>query len=208
MDQRHLDRIWLLSARFYELQGLRVALAGACMALVVGGYLVASSQPTDTGAMVALVASFIPVIPGVWWLNRYYATTFGRQVWNPPQRVQKIFLLLYFFVAAALNAWIPGIPAGAPTVATVAVLSVWVVVRDWPWRVYYLLPTVAVAIGLTVSASGAGLLAPGRTLGTIFLLLGASFVPIGVLDHLLLVKLLNQAREQQTAGLPQSGGPR
>ena len=80
MDQHQLDRIQLLSARFHELQGLRVALAGACMAVGVGGYLIATPQPTNNGAMIAMLLSFVPVVPGVAWLNRYYATTFGRQV--------------------------------------------------------------------------------------------------------------------------------
>ena len=87
MDQHRLDRIRLLSARFHELQGLRVALAGACMALVVGGYLIATPQPTNNGAMIAMLVSFVPVVAGMPRLNRYYATTFGRQVWSPSRKV-------------------------------------------------------------------------------------------------------------------------
>ena len=37
------------------------------------------------------------------------------------------------------------------------------------------------------------------TLGVMFLLLGASMVPIGLLDHLLLVKLMKEAREAAAA---------
>ena len=37
------------------------------------------------------------------------------------------------------------------------------------------------------------------TLGTMFLLIGASLVPIGILDHLLLVKLMREVRESQNA---------
>ena len=197
-EQDHLDRIRLLSARFYELQGLRVAFAGACISLVVGGYFIAAPRPTDNGAMIAMLVSFVPVVPGVWWLNRYYAATFGRQVWSPP-RYAPLFVLGFYVVASSLNAWIPEIPAGAPTMAIVAVASMWVAIRDWPYRAYYLGATAAVVTGFAVTASGAGLLAPNLTLGTIFLLFGASFVPIGVLDHLLLVKLMREARESQTA---------
>ena len=93
MDQHRLNRIRLLSARFYELQGLRVALAGACMALVVGAYVIATPQPTNNGAIVAMLVSFIPVVGVMPRLNRYYATTFGRQVWTPPRKLQVLFLI-------------------------------------------------------------------------------------------------------------------
>ena len=201
MDQHPLDRIRLLSARFHELQGLRVALTGACIALVVGGYLVFSPQPTDNGSMVALAASFVPVVPGVWLLNRYYATNFGLQVGSPPKhpRYLNLFFVFYFLLSLLLNAAIPSIPAGAPTALTAALISVWVAIRDWPHRAHYLVVTAAVVIGFAVSASGAGLLPANLTVGTIFVLLGASFVLVGVVDHLLLVKLMKEARQTQTS---------
>jgi hypothetical protein len=201
MTENHLDRIRLLSARFHELQGLRVALAGACMALVVGGYLVAWPQPTNNGAMVAMLVSFVPVVAIMPLVNRYYATTFGRQVWTPSRNLP-LFMGIYLVIAWSMNAWIPEIPAGGPTTATVALLSGWVAIRDWPWRASYLLATAAVALGLAASAPVGGLLAPNMTLGVMFLLIGASMVPIGVLDHLLLVKLMKQARAPLTETAP------
>ena len=140
MDQHHLDRIRLLSTRFRELQGLRVAFAGVCMTLVIGGYLIASPQPTNDGAMVAMLVSFVPVAAGMPRLNRYYATTFGRQVWSPPRKWHVFFLIGigYSWVGWWLHATIPAIPAGAPTTWIVALLSLWVAIRDWPTRAYYL----------------------------------------------------------------------
>ena len=193
MNQNHLIRIRLLSARFHELQGLRVALAGACLALVVGGYLLAAPLPTNNGAMIAMLLAFVPVTAVMPRLNRYYATTFGRQVWTPSRKVP-LFMGLYLLIGWSLNASVPEIPAGTPTTATAALLSMWVAIRDWPFRAYYLLATAAVAGGLTLSAPVGGVLAPNMTLGVLFLLLGASMVPIGLLDHLLLVKLMKEAR--------------
>ena len=193
MDRHRLDRIRLLSARFHELQGLRLAFAGACLTLGVGGYLMGTAQPTDTGAMIALVASFVPVIVGMPWLNRYYATTFGRQEWSR-SRYAPLFLIVYVAVGWCLNTWIPSIPAGAPTTATVILASLWIAVRDWPWRAYYLGCATAVAIAFTASASGTGVLAAQMTLATIFVTIGAAFVAIGLLDHLLLVKLMKDVR--------------
>ena len=195
MDRKQLERIQLLSARFHELQGLRAALAGAAIAVGVGGYLLATAEPTNNGALGALVVSFVPVVPGVWWLNRYYAATFGRQVFTPKPFVRPaLFLLAYTAVGMVLNATIPAIPAGAPTVAVVALVSVWVALRDWPWRAYYLLVPAALALAFTVTASGGGALDPGLTLSVLFVTLGVSMAAVGLLDHLLLVKLTQQSR--------------
>jgi uncharacterized iron-regulated membrane protein len=109
------------------------------------------------------------------------------------------FLVGYFCVAWWLNAAIPEIPAGGPTVLIVGLFSLWVAFRDWPWRGYYLLPALAVAGGLAASAPVGGLLVPNLTLGVMFPLLGGSMVAVGLLDHLLLVKLMKEARESQAA---------
>jgi hypothetical protein len=184
MNKERLDRIRLLSARFHELQGLRLAFAGVCLTVGMGGYLTATPNPTDSGALIAVAASFLPVIAAMPWLNRYYATTFGRQT-RRRTRYAALFLILYFVIAGSLHVSILSIPAGAPTLATVVLVSLFVAIRDWPWRAYYVGAAAAVVIGFAVSASG---------VATVFLLLGASFIPIGLFDHLLLVKLMKEAR--------------
>ena len=205
MDPQRLERIRLLSSRFHELQGLRVALAGIAIILAVGSYVMAAPVPTNNGAMIALGASFLVMVPGMWWLNRYYAETFGRQVWKPG-RFTWLFLPAYFVVASLLNTFIPSIPAGAPTAATVVVVSMWVAIRDWPWRAYYLAAPLAVAMAFPFTASGGGVIDPQLTLAVLFLTIGAAFVPIGLLDHMLLVKLMKEARvpESTTAVDPGS----
>ena len=197
MDQARLERIRLLSTRFHELQGLRVALAGACIAVVVGVYLMVTPTPTGNGAMVALLLSFGPVIPAMVRLNRYYASTFGRQVWTGPKHPKRLwlFVLCYNVVGWTLNTWIPSLPAGTPTLATVALASLFVAIRDWPWRAYYIGVALAVAAAFTASASGTGWIDhPGLTLGMLFVTVGVSMVVVGVLDHLLLVKLIQDVR--------------
>jgi hypothetical protein len=154
--------------------------------------------PTNNGALIALATSVVLMGPGMWWLNRYYAATFGRQVWKPG-RFTWLFLPAYFVVASLLHASIPSIPAGGPTVATVVVVSVWVAIRDWPWRAYYLAAPVAVAIAFTFTASGGGIINPSLTLAVLFVTIGASFLPIGMLDHMLLVKLMKEARAPESA---------
>ena len=199
MTQERLERIRLLSRRFRELQGLRIAFVGAALVLVLGGYLITTSKPTDTGAMIAVAISFVLIVPAQWRLNHYYAAKFGRQVSSRPPNYWRFFFIgfAYSVVTSTLNAKIPEIPAGAPSLAFVAMASIWLAIRDWPWRAYYLLATVAVATGFIASAPVTGVLEPGMTLAAIFLLLGASMVPIGVLDHLLLVRLMKEVRESQ-----------
>ena len=202
MDQRRLERIRLLSSHFHELQGFRVAAAGASMALGLALYLLVMPNPTSEGALVALGLSFAPVFPAVWWLNRYYAAAFGRQVMRLPDGWRKAYLLLivYFMIGMWLNARFPEIPAGAPTAATVALLSLWVTARDWPWRAYYASATVAVAIAFAAGASGA--IDPGARVAVTFLLTGVSMMAIGLLDHRLLVTLVEEARVSQTSSVP------
>jgi hypothetical protein len=104
---------------------------------------------------------------------------------------------VYSVVGAILNDRYEAIPAGAPTLWTVGLASVWLAVRDWPWRAYYLLAAGAVALGFIASAPITGALPPNLTIGVIMLLLGASMVAIGLLDHALLVKLMKEARDSQ-----------
>ena len=198
MDQHRLDRIRFLSRRFNELKGLRVAFTGLCIVVGLGSYFAATAGPSDNGAMIALLVSFAPVVPGVWWLDRYYDSTFGRQVSAPAPKWRLLAMIpLFLGFVAYLNYRFPSIPPGGPTLAVVAVASALVAIRDWPWRGYYLVATAAVAVSFAASPSGAGVLGPITTLGLMFLAVGASMVPIGVLDHFLLVRLVKEARQPQ-----------
>jgi hypothetical protein len=193
MDQLQLARIRLLSARFSELQGLRVTLAGSSITVAVGGYLAAAPTPTNNGALVAFLLSWVPVFALMPYVSRYYQTRFGRQRWTASRKMW-LFFGAYVVLAFALNAAIPEIPAGTPTLATVALVSIAVAIRDWPWRAYYLGVTAAMASGFALTASGAGLLPAHLTLVTLLLVLGVSMVSVGILDHLLLVRLMRDAR--------------
>ena len=198
MDQHRLNRIRFLSRRFNELQGLRITFTGLCIAVGLGSYLLVAARPTDNGALVALAVSFVPVVPGMLWLNRYYTSTFGRQVSVPPPRWRLLAVIPVWVFMAFLNARFPSIPAGAPTLFVVAVASAWIAIRDWPWRGYYFVATATVALTFAASASGAGVLSSGGTLGPMFLAVGVSMVPIGLSDHFLLVRLVKEARASQS----------
>jgi hypothetical protein len=208
MTQHRLQRIGFLSTRFVELHGFRTAVVGASLALVMGSYLVLTPTPSNNGALLALGLSFVPMAPGVWWANRYYSATFGRQVIkarNPGRLIA--FGCAYWVIGFSLDKAFPAIPAGAPTAATVVLFASWVAVRDWPVRAYYLAAPAAVIAAFMVTASGGGVLTPNLTLVTIFFTLGVSIVVIGLLDHRLLVKLVEDAREVSAPSDPVACAP-
>lgn len=198
MDPARLRRIHLLGKRFHELQGLRIALTGASLSSVVGAYALLWPEPTNYGTLAAVAVSVVPTALGMPGLNRYYAANFGRKV--PASQPRSwlpfvLFVAVYNMVGFWLNARFPEIPTGAPTIWTITLLSVFVAVRDWRWRSYYLLAPLATGIAFIASASVSGALEPGLTLAVMFPALGASMVAIGLLDHLTLVRLVREARE-------------
>lgn len=199
MDDRQLARIRFLSSRFLELQGLRVALAGATMATVFGSYLVAA-QPTHTGGMIALVVSFALMAPGQWWAHRFYATTVGRQVRSRRNLWPSlIFMSVYFVIGMYLNRRYPEIPAGAPTAATVVLASLIIAVRDWPWRAHYAGVTVIVAFAFSSNVFGVDVIDRGLALTMTFFAAGISFTLVGLLDHRLLMTLMREVRLPEAA---------
>jgi hypothetical protein len=208
MDETRLARIRLLSSRFNQLQGLRVAAAGALLAIVMAVYVVVRPAPYNEGALVALLVWLPLAAQSEWWLRGYYTRTFGRQVSRPKSpRQTAVLVLMYFAIAWYLNWRFPAIPSGAPTAFGVVLGSVWVAVRDWPWRAYYLGATAAVAIALGLSAAVGGALDPSLTLAAMFFAIGTAMVPIGLLDHRLLVQLTDEAREASAPSDPVACSP-
>ena len=204
MDQHHLARIRLLSRRFLELQGLRLAFAGATLAAVLGSYMTVT-HPTDNGALVALGAAFLLMLPGQWWVHRYYANTVGRQVPKPHNSMWTVaFLLAYFAIATYLNRSYPELPAGTPTTLIVVLFSMWVAIRDWRWRGYYAGVAVAVASTFGANVAGVDVIDRGMTLAATLFATGLSFIAAGLLDHRLLLRLMKDAREPQSAPTRQS----
>ena len=158
----------------------------------------ATPQPTNNGAMVAMLVSFVPVVAGHAVAESLLRDDVRTPGVEPPRKLAAVLL-----VVLHRGGLVPErrdsrrFRAGAPTLSFVGLVSLWVAIRDWPWRAYYLGATAAVAIGFAASAPVGGLLAPDMTLGVMFILLGVSMVPIGLLDHLLLVKLMKEVREQE-----------
>ena len=74
MENDHpLERLRLVSRRFAELQGLRVALAGSVFTLVFGTYLMVRPAQGRGGVWIALAIAFGLILPGERVIRRYYA---------------------------------------------------------------------------------------------------------------------------------------
>jgi hypothetical protein len=206
MDKRHLDRIRLLGTRFHALQGLRLAFGGVSLAMIAGVYLLAAAPPTNDGAIVCLLVASALTLAVQPYFNRYYADNFGRQVWKPSPHLKYAPLILtpYWMLGFYLNAKFPQIPAGTPTVVNFSLLALIVVALDWRWRAYYLLVPAAAAASFAATASAGGFLLPHLTLCTLFISIGTSVAAVGLLDHLLLVRLVKEAREPLTHPSAQS----
>lgn len=199
MDEHQLRRIRFLSRRFLELQGLRVAFAGGTIAIVLGSYL-SVAEPTTSGSTIAMLVASVLMIPGEWGLHRYYARTVGRQVPTPEVRWPTlVFLTICLWIGVYLDRRFPAIPAGGPTMAAVVVISLWVAIRDWPWRAHYLGAAAAVAIAFGATVFSADVIDPGMTLAVTFFVTGLSFAPVGLLDHWLLIRLMADARDPEAA---------
>jgi hypothetical protein len=162
--------------------------------VVFGSYL-AAAEPTHAGILVALVVSTLVMLPGDRALGRYYDVTFGRQVPHPrdPRRTVLVTGSLGFFGSLFRldPLWL--------CVYIVGAYSLWIAIRDWPLRGYYLGATAAVAIGGIARMATAGVADPDFTRAMSFLLVGVAFVPIGFLDHHLLVTLIRESREAASA---------
>jgi hypothetical protein len=204
MTPARLDRIRFLSRRFYELQGLRVAAAGAAISVVFAAYL-SLTHPTDTGGLIALGLAFVLMIPGQSWAHHYYARTFGRQVRTRPNPAAVVALFtIYFVIATYVDRRFPAIPAGGPTLGIVVMVSLVVAIRDWRWRAHYLGMAAAVATAFTLNVAGVDVIDRGMTLSITLLVTGLSMIGVGLIDHLLLVRLVNDARQPDAADAPAS----
>jgi hypothetical protein len=157
---------------------------------VFGSYLMAA-EPTESGVLIGIGISVLLLLPADLGLKRYYASMFGRQVPHPRDRRSLITFIVVFSIMGTVLDPMPS------SLVFIGAYSLWIAIRDWPLRRYYLGATAAV--GVAGTAYVAGNTAPGVALAMSFLAIGVAFVPIGFLDHQLLVTLARESREAAAA---------
>lgn len=182
-----------VTERYWELQGLRSVLVGGAYVAVFGlTFVVAGPAPSDIAMVLALAAAFAIILPGMLWLDRYYANTFGTIEPSKATRRKAILvvpgtLFLTMFVERALD-----LRQMTLFFAACAVFELWIVFRDWPQRPYHLLGSVAAMFAVALQLTG-----PVDRTGlpiAAFFVVGAAIVVTGMLDHKLLAATLHGAR--------------
>jgi hypothetical protein len=204
MDEHdRLRRIRLVSHRYYELQGLRGALVGTAFTLSMGWYLVATGWKEGViHPGFALALAFAIMIPGMLWLDRYYATTFGRV--KPDAAVQRLGTVVIPIgagVATIVDNWVLN-SSGAGLFLALGAFWLWVAIRDWPLRGYILVEVIAAFVAGAVQLTGAARQAPDSALAAGFLLIGVAEVMTGFADHRLLTRFFTLAHSEKVPELP------
>jgi hypothetical protein len=207
-DRQTLARIRIVSERFVELQGLRVALGGSVFTLVFGTYLITEPPHGMVSIWIAMALSFAVLVPVERWVRSYYASTFGRQ---QPKG----------FATNAGSGWQRGMAIGAglvvvdklfgtqPPAGTFLVLSVmmlWVTIRDWPFRRHQLGGAAAGACAFLLQLTPEAAAEPDTAIAAGFFLMSAMWVPVGILDHQLLASAMRGRESSDTADLPAKAG--
>lgn len=200
MDQR-LKTIRLLTERYSELQGLRVAFAGGLIAATCGAVLIAAPQPDLRVVNLAVLAAFGVDLAAHLLLARYYRSRYGRIDAPRSRAASGWFAVALVAVITILdNTYRTGPFAGLLVVGAVSAL--WVVVRDFPMRSYYLLGVVSSSLGATLMLIAAGTPQLGRAQALGMFVFGLTYIPIGLLDHRLLTSAMRSPTRE--AGLTTS----
>ena len=194
MDQQ-LTAIRLVTERYREMQGLRLVLGGVAFVSTCGAYTLAGAPWGSSGLLIALVTAFAIMTPGMLLLDRYYTQRFGSIVSSASQRAT---FWRPAAVAVALSVANQGLGlsplAGALPIA--GALTLWITIRDWPLRGHHL-----IAACTTVVATWIATMAPGGDRqvaeGLAFAVFGAGYIPVGLLDHWMLVRTLRGSFPQQ-----------
>jgi hypothetical protein len=182
----------LAAERFPELQGLRSALIGGV--ILLGDALYVLLPPlvdvdTTRAGVFAVSAAAVIGVAGMLQLDRYYAGAFGRMTPLPRARWFGLVGAPGAMMSALVLERLWSLPAWSLFFTAWAVISLWIVVRDWPLRIHYLLSCAAglIAAGLCWQNGPPGQGAPDRFA---LLAIGAAMAVCGVRDHAVLVAAL------------------
>src|SRR5450759_162306 len=148
-----LARISFVTRRFHELQGLGTAAYGFGLVLAVLMNHAVSSlyRPSpfqaltfaNTVGVLALLSAF-----------RLYRQTFGDPVVPPSRKILAGLLILGVMAGGAGDMWAQVNGNEGPSIMAVvlASCSIWIVARDWRWRIHYLGAAAAGLMGALVTA--------------------------------------------------------
>ena len=205
-----LERIVFVTRRFGELRGLVCASAGA---LLILGVVVWSLLPADTRNVFQNVAFFsaIGTMLATSAAESYYDRWYGQAPLLPPSpgddlpvkpdTVGGLIVQSAVMIDALRGLIYPG--GGSITAAAVVAYSIWVLLRDWRYRPYYIFSLAAGAVGLVLTwAVPMGLRLESHLNSAVavpyvlnYALIGIALVTTGLLDHRLLARAMRPAQD-------------
>jgi hypothetical protein len=195
-----IQRIAFVTQRFHELQGLMPAMFGAGLILAsLMAHGMSMSRFYVASPLQALNFANIFCVFSVIYLPRIYRQTFGEAVGTPRQKFLGLMPMLLVMIGFMADMFVEvGKPAPSFAAAALASCSIWIVSRDWRWRIHHLVPAAAGIIAAIITATVPPLLnrwgVPDPVRSEAYLLsltiLGLGMVTAGLFDHRLLASSL------------------
>ena len=200
--KKNLERIRLVTENFHYLKGLLSLPLGFIILFSAGGQAGWWSLfiPGKWGYVEG--ATLLVLIGLYWWISRYYHRTFGRVEYTSSPS-WKVVIWLFVVFAAVLVDGTSNVPVNMLGLAFAGIY--FAIYTAWKERIYYLVFSVVLAIvSLLPLLPGIARTDAlwGVTSAAFAFTLGAGILVIGVLDHLLLVRTLPPAPDEEstTAG--------
>lgn len=199
----------LVASRYRESQGLRtIADAGVLIVMGVGFYASTLNPPTPTGPYLAVFVLGLCGYGWFWWkwtrhkgvVDAFYSSRCGRVAVKSggPPVLLTTYLALGFgpiLVDMHVARW-----ASVPVFAVLlAARPAWYVVRDWPYRIPWVLPATAGVLAAMSFAAVVNHKQAIRWNGAFALVIGASMFVPGWFDHRLLLKPLRPSEAMADA---------
>lgn len=195
-----IPRIAFVTQRFHELQGLTLVVLGAGLILTpVMAHAMYLSNFYVTTPLQAVNFANVLFAPTFALMPRLYRQTFGDVLGTAWQRMAGGMPIFLWAMGSLADIQVQ---AGRPTPSfaalAVAAYSIWIVAKDWPWRIHHLVPAAA---GVTAAVITAGAPPLVDRLGPVdpmrseayllsFTILGLGLVTAGLFDHWLLASSL------------------
>ena len=196
-----------MTRRFHELQGLQQVVFGA--SLIVGA-VVAHTMPAGYPGLMVQAWNFpsLSFALAAVFLERMYRQTFGHAVGTSRQQFLAGAPILLMMLGGMIDMFVP-IGRPAPSLAALALTScsIWILFRDWRWRIHYVVAATAGILAALITASAPPLreywapIDPARTAAYLLScsILGLGMVCAGLLDHHLLASSL-RPRSSEASG--------
>ncbi|HXG70222.1 MAG TPA: hypothetical protein VNJ04_06350 [Gemmatimonadaceae bacterium] len=182
-----------VTERYWELQGLRSVLVGGAFVAAFGlALLLGGPEPSEFAETLAFAAAMVAILPGMFWLDRYYANVFGQIKPSRSARRAGLFVLPGVLLASMFVERVLELRPRTLFFASMAAFELWIAFRDWPRRPHYIGGAAAAALVSALQFRGPANSTDMQLAG--FFVMGAAMVITGMRDHQLLEATFHRNR--------------